>query len=198
MATVNLVPKPDRETVNAMLAADELASHLEAEGFRLGKRVERKLKVASKAGLLTQNMAKTIIGTEIIHAAGGKSASLMWNFILSTVATPKNSAISFADPRTNFVWARSTEIAKQTIRTGTTDAARAQAGEVLTNYVGYQVDDTQDKYSPAGRTSMLKWMRHLNAGACKWCQEQKTLYDKGEPWFRHANCRCYKVPVRGR
>lgn len=193
---MNLVPKPDRPTVNAMAAADRLAGHLEKEGLKLGPRVERKLKAASKAGILTQQVAKTIIGTEIIHAAGGKTASLMWNFILATVATPKDTAIGFADPRTNYVWARSTELAQQTIRTGTTDAARAQVGEVLTNYAGYQVDDTQDKYSPAGRTSMLKWARHLNAGACKWCQEQKILYDQGERWLRHGNCRCYKVPVR--
>lgn len=197
MATLS-APKANRETVNSMAAADKLAVHLEKTGLKLGKKVQRQLLEASEAGTLTEDFVKLLVGNEILEAAGGKTASLMWNFILSTVATPQNQAISFADPRTNYVWARARQIAQETVRTGKTEAARAQVGEALTNYVGYQVDDTQDKYTPAGRSKFRVWVRHTNAGACKWCVDQVDLYRNGGPWLRHGNCRCYKIPERRR
>lgn len=73
------------------------------------------------------------------------------------------------------------------------------AGSFMNKSVTKQVDETQNKLVKPNISLKGGWERHLNSGACDFCKDQVELYRNTGIWYRHANCRCFKVFVkRGR
>jgi len=166
-------------------AADALAIHLGDTAFKLGLALDTFFHNIDSP--LTVRLIQREIVNRVFTAAGGQTSKLMANYLYKTLATPTTNQLEWAPTNQVMLQAESKLIAESVITTRTINPVR-QAGSLLSSYVNDQIDRTIDKHRTQNRR-----VRHLTANACDWCKNQKSLYDNGAPWYRHANCNCYSV-----
>lgn len=79
------------------------------------------------------------------------------------------------------------------------------AGAILTDYVMYQTIKTQMHWAnplnlvTLPRTTLridIEFIRQVEATGCKWCHEEKALFDEADgtyPFRRHRTCHCTMI-----
>lgn len=174
-------------TVAELLAADLLAIALERESMSLTNRL---FGIFREGG---SDLMKQVTIQDILHTEISGSVGKMWapqlNFIKESLGVADGDPIRVKKMRWPELYERQTSIAMNMLQKQSL-APLVEAGSVLNDLITRQVDDTQEE---AGRAEGLKWRRHTDPGACKWCLQQVQDYRDFGFWLRHANCRCFKV-----
>jgi len=170
-----------------MQAADLLALALQKESLLLTSRLLGIFK-PSATELMTQ---KSIVDT--LHAEISSSVGTLWspqiNLLRKTLDIDVSSPITVKPLRWPEVYNRNAQIAQKILKLRSY-APLVEAGGVLNNVITRQVDDTQEA---VGASKGYSWRRHVDSKACEWCHDQVAQYEETGWWFRHANCKCFKV-----
>lgn len=161
-------------------AADELAEALDKGGLRLKKRLPGVVDAVMKKPRATTTDLRNALADELI-AEAGKMATPMANFLSKSLGGQFNG---FADPDYGIVYGSADDMVAKVVMYGSKHAGEYSGN--LSRFVLNQVDRTQD-------ATPFMFTRHVEANACKWCQQQVSVYEMSRKFFRHSNCRCMKV-----
>lgn len=173
-------------TIAEIAAADELTDFLEKSGLELNERLRKELKVKFNDPFYNVLDIREYLFTELLTQTG-YSAPLMNTFIRKSTGLSSKDEITFARSDSKEIYITANKIIKEVILTGDLSYVD-RAGGAVSKHVLRQVDLTQDKYRP-----VANWERHLNFGACDWCQDEVFNFQATGVFKRHGNCRCTKV-----
>lgn len=148
------------------------------------------------SGLLSAFSGKSISQRSIeegLHSRISSSIGQLWgptvNFLRESTATRKDEKLKMVEIRWPELYERNRAISDKILKLQSLQPL-TEAGSILNDLVTSQVDDTQKMI---GFQKGLKWRRHVDAKACQWCRDQVANYRDTGAWFRHANCKCFKV-----
>lgn len=178
-------------TAAELRAADALAIALERESLLLVGALFQSFAPGSTVPFTQRSIETTV--REGLLASVGKLWSPTVNFLRLSTDTPKSEKLKMVELRWPEVYERNRAIAEKMLRFQTIQPL-ADAGTLLNDVVTKQVDETQ---TMIGYQKGIKWKRHTDAKACDWCRDQVSAYSSTGSWFRHANCKCFKVKEIG-
>ena len=174
-----------------LLAADMLALALEKEALLLGNRLMRSFgKLEPEA--YTQRILEGKLKGEI-QASVGKLWIPQIRFLKISTGATEEDPLKLSPVRWAEVHDRNRVMVEKMLKVKNLQPL-ADAGSVLNDVITRQVDETQ-QYE--GARKGIQWVRHTDAGACSWCRDQVAAYASTRSWFRHANCKCFKVRGEG-
>lgn len=130
-----------------------------------------------------------------LHSHISSSIGQLWgptvNFLRESTGARKDEKLKMVEIRWPELYERNRAISEKILKLQSIQPL-TEAGGILNDLVTRQVDDTQ---KAIGFEKGLKWRRHVDAKACEWCRDQVSNYANTGAWFRHANCKCFKVRV---
>lgn len=170
-------------TMQELRTAAILALALQRESLGLVTVVTRDLQAIGIGSLTQKNI------TDTLHAAMSTSIGKLWNPQINFLKASVGDDVKALPLRWPEVYERNALMAEQVLKTGSLQPI-VDAGSTLNDVITTQVDETQDR---VGAAKGIKWVRKPNAGSCKWCIEQVSVYAETRAWRRHKNCQCLKV-----
>lgn len=170
--------------ISEIRAADTLAIALERESLVIVAGLMQFFKAPDNA--VTQASLETMIYSSLVNSVG-KMWKPQMGLLQETLG--KEDFIKVSKLRWPEIYAKNKEIASSVLRYNSL-APLSEVGAVLNDVIADQVDTTQEI---EGAKRGIKWARHADSGACKWCREQISVYASTKKWLRHGNCRCFKV-----
>lgn len=166
--------------------ADELAVKLEKTSYAMSTSLMNRLKRQSAERINQENL-QAMFYNDMVNAIGE-----LWKpetAFLSASLASEGERLAVAPLHWPELYVEQKAIALKILKVQSF-APVAELGGVLNNVITRQVDETQDIYAPRKN---IRFARHVDANACDWCIDQVSNYETNNIWFRHANCRCFKV-----